>query len=87
MNQPNRYKLLQSLVEDIAQNDGDYNTEIPILSIYRRSAVTTPMPCIFGLGLGLTVQGGKRVTLGDEIFDYSSGKHLLIRLIYLLCLM
>ena len=77
MNQSNRYKLFQSLVEHIAQNDKDYNTEIPVLSIYRRSAVTDPMPCIFGLGLGVTVQGGKRVTLGDEVFDYSSGQALI----------
>ena len=77
MNRPNGHNLLQSLVEDIAQNDGDYNTEIPVLSIYRRSAVTDPMPCIFGLGLGVTVQGGKRVTLGDEVFDYSSGQALI----------
>lgn len=77
MNQSNRYKLFQSLVEHIAQNDKDYNTEIPVLSIYRRNSVTDPMPCIFGLGLGVTVQGGKRVTLGDEVFDYSSGQTLI----------
>lgn len=77
MNRLSGHNLLQSLVEDIAQNDGDYNTAIPVLSIYRRSAVTDPMPCIFGLGLGVTVQGGKRVTLGDEVFDYSSGQALI----------
>lgn len=77
MNRLSGHNLLQSLIEDIAQNDGDYNTAIPVLSIYRRSAVTDPMPCIFGLGLGVTVQGGKRVTLGDEVFDYSSGQALI----------
>ena len=74
MIQPNGHNLLQSLVEDIAQSDGDYNTEIPTLSIYRRSTVTAPMPCVFGLGLGITIQGGKRVTLGNDVFDYSSGQ-------------
>ena len=44
MNRLSGHNLLQSLVEDIAQNDGDYNTAIPVLSIYRRSAVTDPMP-------------------------------------------
>lgn len=77
MIQPNGQNLLQSLVEDIAQSDGDYHTEIPTLSIYRRSAVTDPMPCIFGLGLGVTIQGGKRVTLGNEVFNYSSGQALI----------
>lgn len=44
--------------------------------LYRRSEVSTPLPCIFGLGLGLAVQGGKRVMLGGEIFDYGPGQTL-----------
>ncbi len=67
---------LAQLVGGIAQTDGDYTTQIPALMIYRRSTVTDPMPCIYGLGLGITVQGGKRVTLGDEIFDYGPGQSL-----------
>lgn len=68
--------LLARLVGNIAQTDGDYSTPIPALMIYRRSSATEPMPCIYGLGLGITVQGGKRVTLGDEIFDYGPGQSL-----------
>ena len=68
---------LASLVSDLAQTDGDYTTPIPALMLYRRSAVTDPMPCIYGLGLGLAVQGGKRVTLSDEIFDYGPGQSLI----------
>lgn len=68
---------LAFLVSDKTQADGDYTTPIPELMLYRRSAVTDPMPCIYGLGLGLAVQGGKRVTLGDEIFDYGPGQSLL----------
>jgi AraC-like DNA-binding protein len=71
---------LAQLVGDIAQTDGDYTTQIPALMIYRRSAATDPMPCIYGLGLGITVQGGKRVTLGDEIFDYGPGQSLVTSL-------
>ncbi|RFP18692.1 MULTISPECIES: AraC family transcriptional regulator [unclassified Duganella] len=67
---------LAQLVGGIAQSDGDYVTQIPALTVYRRSAATDPMPCIYGLGLGLAVQGGKRVTLGDEIFDYGPGQSL-----------
>lgn len=77
MNRLSGYSDLLSLIEDIAQNDGDYITEIPALSVYRRSTATDPMPCIFGLGLGVTLQGGKRVTLGDDIFDYGSGQALI----------
>jgi AraC-like DNA-binding protein len=68
---------LAGLVGAIAQTDGDYSTPIPALMIYRRSSATDPMPCIYGLGLGLTVQGGKRVTLGDEVFDYEPGQSLI----------
>jgi AraC-like DNA-binding protein len=34
------------------------------------------MPCIYGLGLGIAVQGHKRVTLGDHVFDYGPGQSL-----------
>lgn len=77
MNQSSVDNFLLSLVKDIAQNDGDYPTEIPVLSIYRRSTVTDPMPCVFGLGLGVTLQGRKRVTLGEDVFDYGSGQALI----------
>ena len=68
---------LATLISAIAQTDGDYRTSIPALMLYRRSAATDPMPCIYGLGLGLAVQGGKRVTLSDAIFDYGPGTSLL----------
>lgn len=77
MNRSSVDNFLFSLVKDIAQNDGDYPTEIPVLSIYRRSTVTDPMPCVFGLGLGVTLQGRKRVTLGEDVFDYGSGQALI----------
>lgn len=67
---------LAQLVAGIAQVDGNYSTAIPGLMMYRRSAATAPMPCIYGLGLGLTVQGGKRVMLSDKIFDYGPGQSL-----------
>ncbi|KFX21143.1 AraC family transcriptional regulator [Pectobacterium betavasculorum] len=67
---------LALLVAKTATTDGDYETAIPALSLYRRSAATAPMPCIYGLGLGITVQGGKRVTLRDKIFDYGPGQSL-----------
>jgi AraC-like DNA-binding protein len=68
---------LVRLAGAIAKTDGDYSTPIPGLMIYRRSFATDPMPCIYGLGLGLTLQGGKRVTLGEEVFDYGPGQSLI----------
>jgi AraC-like DNA-binding protein len=68
---------LAATIAAIAQNDGDFPTQIPGLSVHRRSAVSEPMPCIYGLGLGLVVQGGKQVMLGDEVFEFAPGHSLL----------
>ncbi|AVY92756.1 AraC family transcriptional regulator [Microvirgula aerodenitrificans] len=68
---------LVSLVGNIAQIDGDYDTPIAALKLRRCSSTTDPMPCIYGLGLALIVQGGKRITLGDEVFDYGVGQSLI----------
>lgn len=68
--------VLAKLVGDIARTDGEHTLQIPSLMLYRRSAATDPIPCIYGLGLGITVQGDKRVTLGDEIFGYGPGQSL-----------
>lgn len=67
---------LAQVVARITQTDGDFSTAIPELMLYRRSAATVPMPCIYGLGLGIAVQGHKRVTLGDQVFDYGPGQSL-----------
>lgn len=68
--------LLAQAVEKIAIQDGDYPTAIKALTLYRRSASAEPMPCVFGLGLGVAIQGSKRVTLGGDIFDYHDGQSL-----------
>ena len=60
-----------------AQNDGDHITGIPRLSLHRRSARTEPLPCIYGLGLGITAQGGKQVTIGEHVIAYGPGQSLL----------
>ena len=69
----------QTLTESvlaIATHDGIFNTQIDALKLVRRSNVSEPMPCVYGLGLGITVQGGKRVTLGEDIYDYAEGQTL-----------
>ncbi len=35
------------------------------------------MACLYGLSLALTVQGAKRVILGDEVFNYGPGQSLI----------
>ncbi|MGM3176123.1 AraC family transcriptional regulator [Dickeya lacustris] len=68
---------LASLIGKIAQIDGDYDTLIPALKLRRCSSTTDPKPCIYGLGLVLIVQGSKRITQGDEVFDYGAGQSLI----------
>ncbi|MBT9466501.1 AraC family transcriptional regulator [Hydrogenophaga sp.] len=72
---------IQTLAFDIgriARIDGDHPTAIPQLSLHRRSVKTEPMPCIYGLGLAVVAQGGKRVTVGEHVLDYGAGQSLLI---------
>ncbi|HSI48848.1 MAG TPA: AraC family transcriptional regulator [Ideonella sp.] len=61
----------------IAQNDGERATELPWLTLYRRSLHSEPMPCIYGLGLGVVAQGAKQVALGEEVIAYGPGHSLL----------
>jgi AraC-like DNA-binding protein len=68
---------LVSSVSAIAQSDGDFNTPIPALTTYRRSSATEPMACLYGLSLALTVQGAKRVILGNEVFNYGPAQSLI----------
>jgi AraC-type transcriptional regulator N-terminus len=77
---PHETVAIETLAEEvsrIAQNDGDYTTPVPALTLHRRSAATEPMPCIYGFGLGVIARGGKQVMLGDEVFDYGPGQSLL----------
>lgn len=67
---------LARLVGDIADTDGDHTTLIPALTFFRRSAATDPMPCVYGLGLAMALQGDKRVTLGSDIYEYGPGQSL-----------
>lgn len=69
-------RALAVLIEEIVQTDGEYAPPLTGLMLYRCSRATEPMPCIYSLGLGLAVQGGKRVTLGNEIFDYGPAQSL-----------
>jgi AraC-like DNA-binding protein len=68
---------LANAIAKIAQNDGDYPTAIPALSLHRRKMPTAPMHCIYGLGLGVVAQGSKQVMLGGEMMDYGPGQSML----------
>lgn len=72
--------LLVDFVAHFAPHDGDFSTDIPELTVYRRSKVSKPKPCIYGLGLTVAVQGRKRLTIGGETIDYGDGDSVLTTL-------
>ena len=64
----------------IAQNDGSCSTAIPQLTLYRCSLRTQPMHCMYALGLAIIAQGGKQVSLADQVLSYGPGQSLLTTL-------
>ncbi len=67
---------LAERVGQIIRSEGDHFTGIPGLSFHRRNATTTPLHCVYSLGLGLTLQGGKQVMVGDEVLSYDPGQSM-----------
>ncbi len=68
---------LARAVETFARTDGDHATAIPGLTFHRRHAATQPLHCIYGVGLGVVVQGAKQVTLGEQVVEYREGQSML----------
>lgn len=68
---------LARVIARIAPVDGDYSTALSTLTVHRRKAATEPMHCLYGLGLGLTVQGRKQVMVADEVLTYGPGQSML----------
>lgn len=71
---------LVDLVAHFAPYDGDFSTDISELTVYRRSAVSAPKPCIYGLGVTVALQGRKRLAIGGETIDYGDGDSVLTTL-------
>ncbi|VVO26101.1 HTH-type transcriptional activator RhaS [Pseudomonas fluorescens] len=67
---------LADLVSQIVRTDCDFQTDIPGLSLHRRNAVTVPLHCIYGLGIGLCLQGCKQVMVGEEVLTYAPGQSM-----------
>ncbi|MEE4371364.1 AraC family transcriptional regulator [Pseudomonas alliivorans] len=72
----NETSLLAERATRLLRSDGDHFSDIPGLSFHRRSAATVPLHCIYGLGLGLTLQGGKQVMVGEEVLSYGPGQSM-----------
>ncbi|UZE20802.1 AraC family transcriptional regulator [Pseudomonas sp. B21-054] len=63
-------------VSQLLPSEGDQITAVPGLSLHRRKAVTAPMHCIYGLGIGVTLQGRKQAMVGEDILTYSPGQSM-----------
>src|SRR5712691_2868343 len=70
-------RALARAIGSLVQTDGDHNTNIPALTLHRRSGPTEPLHCIYNLGLGVVAQGDKQVLLGGEAIDYGPGQSML----------
>lgn len=67
---------LAGSVSRIVPSEGDQITAIDGLSLHRRNAITAPTHCIYGLGIGVPLQGRKQAMLGDEILTYAPGQSM-----------
>lgn len=71
---------LARAIQSIATTAGDHITALPELTLHRRNAPTDASHCIhtvFTLGLVVTVQGNKQVTLGNRVISYGPGDSML----------
>ena len=70
-------RSMDELISNIAIEDGEWNTEIPGLKLYRNNTVTEPSPCMYLFGLGVIIQGNKRIMLGDNVHKMVSGQWMM----------
>ncbi|MFZ6044858.1 AraC family transcriptional regulator N-terminal domain-containing protein [Pseudomonas sp. CR3202] len=69
---------LVQLIERFTRHDGLQETAVPGLILYRTSKPSEPIHCLYEPALGLTVQGRKKVLLGEETFVYGPSQYLVV---------
>lgn len=72
--------FIANKINSIVKIDGDFPTLVPSLSVHKRSQPTVPVHCIYGIGLGIVVQGSKELVLEGKATSYRSGQTLLTTL-------
>lgn len=70
-----RVKGLAHRVDGLVQIE-DFQTEISGFSLHRRT-VKQSIHCIYGLGLGIVLQGQKEVLIRDKVYRYGAGQTML----------
>ncbi|WP_082073240.1 AraC family transcriptional regulator [Pseudomonas sp. LFM046] len=69
---------LVQLIERFTRQDGLQETAVPGLILYRTTQPSEPIHCLYEPALGLTVQGRKKVMLGEETFVYGPSHYLVV---------
>ena len=67
---------LAGIVSQVMRSDSDQITAVPGLSLHRRKSATAAVHCIYGLGIGVTLQGSKQVIVGEEVLTYAPGQSM-----------
>src|SRR3981081_1778757 len=67
---------LRDLIARWTPGDGDHQTAIPSLCLIRYSSSLTPRSGVLSPALCIAAQGQKEVVLGEEIYPYGPGHHL-----------
>lgn len=75
---PSPLDQLVRLVTQHALTDGDHPTRLPNMSLHRRRAPTANLHCIYSLGLGVTLQGQKQVTVQGRTVTTDAGEGMLV---------
>lgn len=68
-------KILADKVDGLIHVE-DFSTEISGFSLHRRTAKQS-IHCIYGLGLGIVLQGQKEVLIRDKVYCYGAGQSML----------
>lgn len=71
-------KTLIDWIKKKAPQEGDFPTAFHPLSFHRRNQPTSAIPCIYPLGIALTIQGQKQVLLHEQMYTYQAGQSLVI---------
>lgn len=71
-----RQQALAALIDRHCPEDGNLTTNVPGLLLFRGSCVSSPTCTIALSAFGMMAQGAKRLTLGEEVFDYDAAHYI-----------
>ena len=71
-------KMLAATVERHTREDGEYETAIPGLWLYRSSAPSEEHAVVYVTSLCVVAQGAKGVSVGGQVFRYDPAQSLLV---------